>query len=135
MNSMKLTSRSLAAASLIAACIVVSTPSRADDRDGGFGFNGYVANKLTSNIPGQAANTDAVLQNAWGVAFTPGNSPFWVSDNATGCATLYDGQGIPQPPANPTAVPPVKPLQVKIPLPNGDVSTACIAVDPTHPPN
>jgi uncharacterized protein (TIGR03118 family) len=131
---MKLVSRGLATASFFAICIVVNTPARADDRDRDFGFNGYVVNKLTSNMPGQAANPDPVLQNAWGVAFSPGNSPFWVSDNATGCSTLYDGQGVPQPPANPTAVPPVVPLKVKIPLPNGDVSTACIPADPKHPP-
>jgi hypothetical protein len=105
---MKLLGRSLAIASLIAICIVGNTPSRADDeKDRDLRFNGCVANKLTSNVPGQAANTDRVLQNAWGVTFTPGNSPFWISDNATGCSTLYDGQGIPQP------LPPTGPLSVK----------------------
>jgi uncharacterized protein (TIGR03118 family) len=32
--------------------------------------------------------TDPSLVNAWGVSFGP-TSPFWVSDNATGLATLY----------------------------------------------
>ncbi|HEY2253747.1 MAG TPA: TIGR03118 family protein, partial [Planctomycetaceae bacterium] len=127
---MKLLGRSLAIASLIAICIVGNTSSRADDeKDRDLRFNGYVTNKLTSNVPGQAANTDPVLQNAWGVTFTPGNSPFWISDNATGCSTLYDGQGIPQP------LPPTGPLKVKIPLPNGDVSTACKPADPQNPPS
>jgi uncharacterized protein (TIGR03118 family) len=36
-----------------------------------------------------AAITDPALKNAWGISFTPGGSPFWVSDNATGVATLY----------------------------------------------
>src|SRR5580704_4207170 len=44
-----------------------------------------------------AANTDPVLPNAWGVAFTPGASPFWIADNDTGCSTLYDGARVPQP--------------------------------------
>jgi hypothetical protein len=30
---------------------------------------------------------DPILQNAWGVAFSSAASPFWISDNATGCST------------------------------------------------
>jgi len=91
--------------------------------------NSYDVTKLTSDIAGKAQNTDAVLQNAWGVAFTPGASPFWIADNATGCSTLYDGAGVPQP------VTP-QPLQVKIPLPGNNVPmTACKPVNPNHPPS
>ena len=36
-----------------------------------------------------ATITDANLQNAWGISFSS-TSPFWVSDNATGVATLYN---------------------------------------------
>ncbi|HYR31469.1 MAG TPA: TIGR03118 family protein [Gemmatimonadales bacterium] len=65
-----------------------------------------------------------MLQNAWGVAFSPAGSPFWVSDNATGCSTLYSGGG--------TKVP----LQVSIPLPGNVVpAAACHPVDPNNPPN
>ena len=75
-----------------------------------------------------ASQTCRVLQNAWGVAFTPGASPFWIADNATGCSTLYDGAGVPQP------VSP-QPLKVKIPLPGNNVpSTACKPVNPNSPP-
>jgi hypothetical protein len=89
----------------------VASPARAGD-DGLFErANRYLVKNLTSDLPG-ASNTDPVLQNAWGVTFTPAASPFWISDNATGCSTLYDGVGVPQP------VSP-KPLQVKIPLPGG----------------
>ena len=35
--------------------------------------------------------TDPDLVNAWGVSFSP-SSPFWVSDNGSGVATLYNGQ-------------------------------------------
>jgi hypothetical protein len=66
--------------------------------------NSYLATKLVSDLTGAAAMQDPVLQNAWGVAFSAAGSPFWISDNNTGCATLYDGDG--------TKVP----LQVKIPL-------------------
>jgi uncharacterized protein (TIGR03118 family) len=87
--------------------------------------NRYVVTHFTADIRGVAPNTDPVLQNAWGVAFTPGASPFWIADNATGCSTLYDGQG---------AI--ASTLQVKLPLPGGSVPpTACQPVDPNKPPN
>jgi uncharacterized protein (TIGR03118 family) len=43
---------------------------------------------LVANLPGVAQTTDPNLQNPWGVSFSSG-SPFWVSDNASGLATLY----------------------------------------------
>jgi len=94
----------LAPAVAIAVSFIIVT-ARAGDNEA----NRYLVTNLTSDISGVAANTDPVLQNAWGVAFSPGASPFWISDNATGCSTLYDGQGVPQ-------LPPT-PLKVKIPLP------------------
>ena len=73
--------------------------------------NMYHIVPLTSDQAKVAPNQDPVLQNAWGLTFTPGASPFWISDNATGCSTLYDGAGVPQggPPA----------IKVMIPLPGG----------------
>src|SRR5208283_2495866 len=100
----------LAPAVAIAVSFIAVT-ARAGDNEA----NRYVVTNLTSDIPGVAANTDPVLQNAWGVAFSPAASPFWVSDNATGCSTLYDGQGVPQPST---------PLKVKIPLPGKQVVPA-----------
>jgi uncharacterized protein (TIGR03118 family) len=122
---MKLVSLSLASVSLIAICLGISSPVRADDgADGLVRSNRYVVTNLTSDIPGVAPNTDPVLQNAWGVTFTPNASPFWISDNATGCSTLYDGQGA------------IQALQVKLPLPGGSVpATACKHADPNNPPN
>lgn len=52
----------------------------------------YVQTNLVSNMPGLAANTDPNLVNPWGVSFAP-TSPFWVSDQGTTLATLYDGAG------------------------------------------
>src|SRR5215469_13340476 len=46
-------------------------------------------------MPGMAHHTDPNLVNGWGMAAFPG-SPFWISDNATGLSTLYDGHGAPQ---------------------------------------
>lgn len=54
---------------------------------------------LVSNVPGLAAITDPNLVDPWGVAFTA-TSPFWISDNVTGLATLYSGT----PTINPTVV-------------------------------
>ena len=119
---MKLARGGLARASLIAICVFTSIAARADD--GNDPPNRYVVTNLTSDIPGVAPNTDPILRNAWGVAFTPAASPFWIADNASGCATLYDGIGA------------KVALQVAIPLPDNSVpSTACQpASAQTNPP-
>src|SRR3954471_13546574 len=54
-----------------------------------------VQTNLTSNIPGLAANTDPNLVNPWGISFSA-TSPIWVSDQAKGVSTLYNGAGSPQ---------------------------------------
>ena len=56
---------------------------------------GYVQTNLVSNIPGLAAHTDPNLVNPWGIAES-GGSPFWLSDNGAGLATLYNTSGTPQ---------------------------------------
>jgi uncharacterized protein (TIGR03118 family) len=56
----------------------------------------YRQTNLVSDIPGLALHTDPNLRNSWGTSTGPG-LPIWVSDNATGVTTLYDGQGNPQP--------------------------------------
>jgi uncharacterized protein (TIGR03118 family) len=127
---MKNVGRYLTFAMAIAMCAIAATAVRAADEDRNDEPDRYVVTNLTSDVMGAAAHTDPVLQNAWGVAFTPGASPFWVADNATGCSTLYDGQGVPQP-----TPPPPPPLKVKIPLPNGDTSTACMHADADNPPD
>ncbi|HKA29851.1 MAG TPA: TIGR03118 family protein, partial [Candidatus Binatia bacterium] len=58
---------------------------------------GYTQTNLVSNGAVTAANTDPHLINPWGISFFPGMSPFWVSDNNAGVATLYDGTGLPNP--------------------------------------
>jgi uncharacterized protein (TIGR03118 family) len=50
---------------------------------------------LVSDQPGVALTTDPSLVNPWGIASGPGG-PFWISDNATGLATLYNGSGVKQ---------------------------------------
>ncbi len=56
----------------------------------------YVQTNLASNVSGLAAHTDASLQNPWGISFGP-TTPFWLSNQVTGNATLYDGGGAAQP--------------------------------------
>jgi uncharacterized protein (TIGR03118 family) len=52
---------------------------------------------LVSDLPNVALLQDTNLVNAWGISFGP-NTPFWVSDNGKGLATLYavtnDSSGI-----------------------------------------
>ena len=55
----------------------------------------YQFTYLTSDLSGKAKHQDPLLKNAWGLAYSPGN-PFWVSDEADGWSTLYDGMGNPQ---------------------------------------
>lgn len=54
----------------------------------------YSPTVLVSNVPGVAPHTDPLLKNAWGLTATP-TSPFWVADNGSGVATIYDGTGQP----------------------------------------
>jgi uncharacterized protein (TIGR03118 family) len=63
---------------------------------GSIAHSAYQQTNLVSDIPGLALHTDPNLRNSWGTSTGPG-LPIWVSDNATGVATLYDGQGNPQP--------------------------------------
>jgi uncharacterized protein (TIGR03118 family) len=67
----------------------------------------YTQTNLVSNTSGVAPATDPQLVNPWGISRGSG-SPWWISDNATGFSTLYDGAGVKQPlivtipPADPT---------------------------------
>jgi len=54
----------------------------------------YVVHNLVSDQAGVADHQDPNLKNAWGIVFGPTN-PVWVSDNTTGVATVYDGNGNP----------------------------------------
>jgi uncharacterized protein (TIGR03118 family) len=52
----------------------------------------YKQTNLISDIPGMAAATDPNLVNPWGISRSSG-TPWWVSDNGPGVATLYTGTG------------------------------------------
>jgi len=55
----------------------------------GSSLAGYIQTNLVTSA------TDPDLINPWGISFSP-TSPFWVSDNETGKATLYNGAGVKQ---------------------------------------
>ena len=67
------------------ALVLASGPARAQ----------YRASALDSDLSGKAKHTDGLLRNAWGLAYSP-TGPFWISDEADGWSTLYDGMGNPQ---------------------------------------
>ncbi len=50
---------------------------------------------LVSDMSGVAPITDPNLVNPWGIAFGP-SGPFWIANNHTGVATIYDGAGQPE---------------------------------------
>jgi hypothetical protein len=52
----------------------------------------YTETKLQANASGVAEATDPQLVNSWGLARASG-SVWWVSDNVTGVASLYNGPG------------------------------------------
>src|SRR3569833_562247 len=107
------------------AAIAAASIAIAHDYDSRGERDVYAVTPLVADLAGHAAMRDPVLQNAWGVAFTPAGSPFWVNDNATGCSTLYDGVGTK-----------VTALQVSIPLPGNVVPAAsCHSRDPDKPAN
>ena len=57
-----------------------------------FAQSGYSQTNLVSNVSGAATTTDTNLSNPWGISFIPGQD-FWIANNNTGTATLYDAQG------------------------------------------
>jgi hypothetical protein len=73
--------RYLTAGAIIAASTLSVTVANADDGDFGGHRNAYAVTPLVSDIGGDAAVLDPVLQNAWGVAFSPAGSPFWGGDD------------------------------------------------------
>jgi uncharacterized protein (TIGR03118 family) len=78
---------------LAVAAVVVASTSQEVRADGI--SNNFTQTNLVSDIPGLAKTTDPDLINPWGVSFSA-TSPFWVSDNGTGKATLYNGDGVKQ---------------------------------------
>lgn len=58
---------------------------------------------LVSDQAGIGKTTDPHLVNAWGLAFGP-DTFFWVANNGTGTATVYNDEGVPSPADEPLVV-------------------------------
>jgi uncharacterized protein (TIGR03118 family) len=103
---MKITTPYLAASALLLAvapedCAITELPGQQDGADddgatdeepgeevGAF----YEVENLVSDQEGLARTTDPNLVNPWGLAFGP-ETFFWVANQGTSTATLYDGEG------------------------------------------
>jgi hypothetical protein len=53
---------------------------------------GYSQTNLVSNVTVVATTTDPQLLNPWWISVLPGQD-FWIADNNSGVATLYDQNG------------------------------------------
>jgi uncharacterized protein (TIGR03118 family) len=76
----------LSTAALLVAATLLSLPASAQKA---------TITNLTSDIASVGTFTDTNLVNPWGLVSSP-SGPWWISDNATGLSTLYDGTGSPQ---------------------------------------
>src|SRR5579862_5700666 len=95
----------------VAAAVVAIAAGGGCGSGGGGGGPGFAQTNLVANTAGDAKLTDPNLLNSWGIARSP-MGPWWVADNHSGKATVYDGQG------NPTMVN-GQALVVTIPPPPG----------------
>ena len=64
--------------------LVMSLPSRAENK--------FIHHNLVSDLPGVADVFDDKLVSPWGIA-SSSMSPFWIANNHTGTATVYDENG------------------------------------------
>ena len=81
----------------------------------------YTQTNLQASTSGAAEATDPQLVNSWGLTRTSG-SVWWVADNVTGVATLYNGPGTKQ--SLVVTIPPADPNNEKTPngSPTGIIS-------------
>src|SRR4029077_3436128 len=92
----------------VALAVVLATAGTAAGAGKHHNNGGYTVTPLVSDQPGVAPTTDPNLVNGWGISAGP-TTPWWVSNEGTDTATLYDAAGARFPP------PPNGPLVVKVP--------------------
>jgi uncharacterized protein (TIGR03118 family) len=83
----KLFFREFMPAAIAALAFIGVSVAGVGDADAASATNAFVVTNLVTT------QQDSNLRNAWGIAFSPGGGPFWISDNAAGVSTLYDGAG------------------------------------------
>ncbi|MGA2284849.1 MAG: TIGR03118 family protein [Dehalococcoidia bacterium] len=113
-NARKLLSPRLLFVAVVVAALMPAAAQGAGPKNKNNPQNSYEQTNLVSDLPGMAILTDANLVNAWGISAGP-TTPFWISDNGTGLATLYNVQN----PDSPTALS----LVVEIPPETGSTPT------------
>jgi uncharacterized protein (TIGR03118 family) len=105
----------LAVCSLIAAGTLTPIGVEAEAAPTTAATNGgtVLQTNLVSDLPGVAVAHDPNLINSWGISESSGSSgsPFWISDNNAGQATLYNVPGTGGEPVS------INPLAVNIPTP------------------
>src|SRR5262249_36448438 len=114
--------RSTLATALVAVFMsYLGTPAAV--KTGGYVATDLVVNKsplIDKNGISHTGTVDPNLQNPWGVTEIPTGSPFWVSDNAAGVATLYN-----VPASAPNSVTPPVPVRVvSIPTPGDPLGSS-----------
>lgn len=108
----------LTLAAFIGAALLGSTAARAGgDTDSDTVGPTVLRTHLVSNVPGAAAVLDPNLVNPWGIAESAA-SPFWISDNNAGLATLYSVPGAGNTPVS------VNSLVVSMPTPGDPLGTS-----------
>jgi hypothetical protein len=84
------------ALSFLSACVLASPAALLAQQ--------YQQTNLVSDLGTLGAQTvDPKLKNPWGIARGPSGNPWWVSDERSGVATLYNAHGTPANPLNPGA--------------------------------
>ncbi len=81
----------------------------------------YNQTNLVSNMSGVAPVSDPQLVNPWGISRSS-SSPWWISDNATGLSTLYNGDGAKQ--SLIVTIPPADPNKTPTGTPTGTISNS-----------
>jgi len=79
--------RTLALTTALVALVIGAAPATAANVNS---QNAFLVTNLQSDVAGRALNTDPDLVNGWGIVAGP-TTPWWVSDNGTSRATLYNG--------------------------------------------
>jgi uncharacterized protein (TIGR03118 family) len=65
---------------------------------------GFIETDLVSDGAVPAATIDPQLVNPWGITYPTGGGPFWINENGSGTAALFNGAGQPFPIGNPLVV-------------------------------
>src|SRR3954452_994258 len=71
---------------MISATLALADRAQAENR--------FLQHNLVSDLAGIADTVDPGLVNPWGISASP-TSPFWISNNHTGTAKIYDSAGKP----------------------------------------